>query len=346
MHFRIHSYNFTKVLILAIVSAVIALPAIADDTIEIGVMEYVRAESDMQMKGYSERAGGVGKILHMRELYSLDNQTTIRPNRDTLYSIAVFDLTTPVTIIKPESPDRFQSLLIISQDHYMPPAIHGPAEITLTRESIGTRFVLVIFRTFVDPNARTDVASAHALQDAIKVEQASLGTLDLPNWDEDSLVETRKAINVLGETLADFSDGFGAEGEVDGVMHLLAAAIGWGGNPKEAAKYILGVPEHNDGKTPYTLTIPEDVPVEGFWSVTVYNADGFLERNDLGAYSFNSVTSDRNKDGSVTMHFGGDPKQPNYFPLTEGWNYIVRLYQPGWQLLEGSWKFPEPVEVK
>jgi hypothetical protein len=83
-------------------------------------------------------------------------------------------------------------------------------------------------------------------------------------------------------------------------------------------------------------------PVQAFWSVTVYNKDGFFEPNSLNAYSFNSVTSKRNQDGSVTIHFGGDEKAANYLPITEGWNYVVHAYLPGRQMLEGNWIPPAP----
>ncbi len=45
-------------------------------------------------------------------------------------------------------------------------------------------------------------------------------------------------------------------------------------------------------------------------------------------------------DGSITVHFGGDPKQANFIPITEGWNYIVRLYRARKEVLDGSWVFP------
>ena len=102
------------------------------------------------------------------------------------------------------------------------------------------------------------------------------------------------------------------------------------------------VPEKNDGKTPYEVVITEQVPVDGFVSVTVYNAKGFMEKNSLNAYSVNNVTAEKNSDGTVTIHFGGDPKSPNYLPITPGWNYVVRMYQPKKEVLDGSWTFPDP----
>jgi hypothetical protein len=44
----------------------------------------------------------------------------------------------------------------------------------------------------------------------------------------------------------------------------------------------------------------------------------------------------------VTIQFGGcDGKIPNCLPITKGWNYMVRLYRPRAEILNGTWKFPE-----
>lgn len=311
------------------------------------VLNYVRAETDMQFSAYAAKAGGVGKLMNLREVYSVENQTTIRGNRDTLYSFGVYDLAAgPVTIIKPESPDRFQSLLVIDQDEYNPVLKNGAGEVTLSIDNVGTRYVMVLFRTFCDPNSPKDMQLAHALQDAIQVRQASPGQLELPDWDEASLVATRQLLNALASKLDGVPKAFGARGEVDPTQHLIGAAYGWGGNPPSGAMYFNVTPEQNDGKTAYTLKMPRDVPVQAFWSVSVYNKDGFFTPNDLNAYSFNSITSQRNADGTVTIHFGGDPQAANYLPITDGWNYIVRCYLPGWQILEGNWTPPKPQAVR
>ena len=102
---------------------------------------------------------------------------------------------------------------------------------------------------------------------------------------------------------------------------------------------------HNDGKTPQGVTVKE-VPGNAFWSIAVYNADGYLEANDLGVNSYNNFSAKPNEDGSFTIHFGGDPKSVNYLPITEGWNYAVRMYQPRKEILDGSWTFPSIEPVK
>ena len=84
------------------------------------------------------------------------------------------------------------------------------------------------------------------------------------------------------------------------------------------------------------------MPVDGFWSISLYNADGYFQKNDLNAYSLNNITSKKSADGSVTIQFGGcDGKIPNCLPIMSGWNYTVRLYRPRAEILNGKWKFPE-----
>ena len=138
--------------------------------------------------------------------------------------------------------------------------------------------------------------------------------------------------------MTSFDHAFGARADVDPVHHLLGTAAGWGGLPDEEAAYISFEPGKPIGE--YTLTI-KDVPVDGFWSISLYNADGFFEPNDRNAYSVNNLTARRSPDGSVTVHFGGcGDDRPNCLPIMEGWNYTVRLYRPRPEVLDGSWSFP------
>ena len=65
-------------------------------------------------------------------------------------------------------------------------------------------------------------------------------------------------------------------------------------------------------------------------------------QNNLNAYSLNNITAKKSDDGSVAVQFGGcDGKIPNCLPIMAGWNYMVRLYRPRAQILDGTWKFPE-----
>lgn len=322
-----------------------AAPPPAGATVPVTVDNFVRAESD-QYVGALAKQGGLGKLLHRRVPASIDHQTVIRLNRDTLYSSGVFDLDAgPVTVTLPDPGKRFMSMQVINEDHYVPDVFYGAGTHTLTRENVGTRYVVVAIRTLVDPSSPDDIKQVHTLQDAITVNQRSAGTLDFPHWDSVSQKKVRDALLVLASTIPDFKRAFGTKEEVDPVRHLLGTAAAWGGNPDKDATYLNITPPGNDGKTVYRLNV-KDVPVEAFWSVSVYNGKGYFEKNAYNAYTLNNLTAKKGDDGSINIQFGGcDGKIPNCLPITSGWNYTVRLYRPRAEILNGTWKFPDPTPV-
>ena len=112
--------------------------------------------------------------------------------------------------------------------------------------------------------------------------------------------------------------------------------LGWAPGDAEA-RYVGVEPRLPVGE--YQLAV-RDVPVDGFWSISVYNRDGYFEPIARGAYSVNNLTATPNADGSVTVHFGGDDDRPNLIPIMDGWTYTVRLYRPRAEVLDGSWTFP------
>jgi hypothetical protein len=306
------------------------------------VDNFARAESDLYM-GNGVKEGGFGKFFHNRTLADIDHQLVIRMNRDTLYSAAVFDLDAgPVTITLPDAGKRFMSLQVISEDHYVPMIAYAPAEVTVTKENVGTRYAMIGIRTLVDPANPDDLKQVAALQDAIRGSQKDAGKFEVPNWDQASQKKIRDALLALAAYTGGFKDAFGPRGSVDPVRHLIGTAAGWGGNPDKDASYLSFNPAGNDGSTIYKLNVPANVPVDGFWSISLYNAEGYFQKNEYNAYSLNNITAKKDADGSVTIQFGGcDGKIPNCLPIMKGWNYTVRLYRPGEAILNASWKFPE-----
>ncbi len=313
--------------------------------VPVTIDNFVRAESDLYF-GNVIKEGGFGKFNHNRMPASIENQTVIRLNRDTLYSSAVFDLDAgPVTITLPDAGKRYMAMQIITEEHYTPMVVHGAGSTTLKYEELGSRYVMAAVRTLVNPADPKDVKKVHALQNAIKVKQAKVGKFEAPNWDLASQKKVRDALLTLASTVSGFRGAFGVKGVVDPVRRLLGAAAGWGGNPDKEAVYFGFTPSMNDGVTVYK-TVVKDVPVDAFWSVSVYNAAGYFEPNKYNSYSLNNITAKKGTDGSVTVQFGGcDGKIPNCIPTMKGWNYLVRLYQPRAEILNGSWKFPEAQPV-
>jgi hypothetical protein len=320
-------------------------PKITDEIVPVTVENFVRAETDLYFSR-TVKDGGVGKFSHRRELTPIDKQTVIRMNRDTLYSAAVFDLNAGgVTIFLPDAGDRFISLQEINQDHYCYDVVYDPGRYSYSRAKYVTRYLMVAIRILVDPAKPGDLEAVHKLQDAIQLEQFEPGTFEVPKWDSVSQKKVRDALLVLGSTLPDSKRMFGREDEVDPLRHVIGSAMAWGGNPEKEATYLNVTPTKNEGKTVHQLSV-KDVPVDGFWSISVYGEDGYFHKNDRNAYTLNNLTAKKNADGSATVQFGGEANAaPNVLPITPGWNYIVRLYRPRKEILEGTWKFPEAQPV-
>jgi hypothetical protein len=251
-----------------------------------------------------------------------------------------------VTITLPDAGKRFLTMIVIDEDHYVFTVVYGAGRHTLTREQIGTRYAVAAIRILVNPSDPKDVALVNALQDAVKVEQpGGPGKFKVPNWDAASQKKVSNALVVLGATLPDWRRAAGRRNEVDPVRHLIVTATGWGLNPDKDAIYLNVTPSKNDGTTIYRLNV-KDVPVDGFWSISLYNAEGYFEPNNLNAYTLNNITAKKSGDGSVAVQFGGcDGKIPNCLPTMNGWNYMVRLYRPRAEILNGTWKSPDAQPV-
>lgn len=306
---------------------------------DVNVENFARAETDTAIRKFVDLAG-LANWFHLRTPTPIDQQTVIRMNYDTLYSTAVLDLSEPSTVVMPETGGRYQSLHVINQDHYSFAYIE-PGRYELTQEVVGSRYAYLIVRTFLDPK---DLAATNALQDALEIEGGGEGPLDLPDWDIDQMMTARDALNTLAKLGISNKGAFGTKDEVDPIKHLVMTAAGWGGLPLANTYADLGSVASNDG-TPHTVTV-KDVPVRAFWSVIVYDADGYIPANDLGIYSYNNVTAQPNPDGSITIHFGGDPDQVNHIPIARDWNYAIRMYEPEPEILDGTWTFPEIVPVQ
>jgi hypothetical protein len=310
----------------------------------VNVTNFERAETDRMFAAIQAQAGGTNQLIHNRVPTPVDQQTVIRMNRDTLYSGAVVDISAGATIVLPDAGRRYLSVMIVNQDHYVNRVFHKPGQYHLTVEEFGTPYVLAAARVLVDPADPADVAAVNALQDQFGLQAGSARPFVMPAYDRASFDATRAALLELAKGLGSFEHAFGAKSEVNPVLHLIGTAAGWGGLPDREAVYVNVNPGLPVGG--YQLTV-RDVPVDGFWSISLYNAAGYFEPNDRGAYSINNLTAARDQDGSVTIGFGGcDDGRPNCLPITDGWNYVVRLYRPRAEILDGTWTFPalEPTQ--
>jgi hypothetical protein len=147
---------------IALCALVLAAPGIAQaqNAIPVTADNFNRAETDMYFAAVARR-GAFGKFFHYRE-FPLES-TVVRPNRDTLYSEAVFDLDGgPVRITLPKAGNRFMSMMVVNEDHYVYEVDYTPGNYNFTRAEVGTRYVFMGLRILIDPANPKDVKEAHA----------------------------------------------------------------------------------------------------------------------------------------------------------------------------------------
>ena len=312
------------------------------DVIPITIDNFVRAATAFEFDTYTRRSGGVNTFSHLFEPTPIDNQPTIRMNRDTLYSSAVVDIREGATLYLPDVGERYMTAMIVNQDHYINEVFHGGGEFTLDMETFDTPYVMVFMRILVDADDPEDVAAVNAIQEQFSITAGSAEPYVLPGYDTKSFDAVLQAALELGRFSADSFYTFGAKEDVNPLRHFLGTALGFGGLPDEEAFYLNVEPGLPVGG--YKIDVPADVPVGAFWSVSLYNAGGFFEANTQDAYVVNSVSGTPNEDGSMTVHLGGcEDGRINCLPLMDGWNYTVRLYEPGPEIRSGDWAFPELV---
>lgn len=284
--------------------------------------------------------GGINQWFHYRNPTGVDNQPVIRMNRDTLYSAAIVDISEGATVTLPDAGGRYMTVMAVNSEHYINRVFSEPGTYELTVDEHETPFVNLSVRTFVDSTDADDVAEVNRLQDQLVIRANSSRPFTHPDYDEASLDATRDALLALSTGLLDSDRMFGTRSHVDPTRHLIGTAFGWGGLPEGEAYYYIESQPMPVGQ--YTFTFDE-VPVDGFWSVTIYNRDGYLEPNPYDSYSLNGVTAQAEPDGSVTLNLSpqGDGLT-NHLYVMDGWNYALRLYRPRPQIIDRTWTPPTP----
>jgi len=303
---------------------------------------YAQAESEIIFAGYIQKiaastgTNGMGVWLHLREGADPKDRTIMRINFDTLYSFAIVDLTEDAVLTMPETNGRYQSAWFVTDEHYNPMAFIEPGTYTLTQEDLGRRYIMIALRIQVNIADPADLAIVHELQDQLILEQKDTGEF-VPSaaWDMEEVLAMRAKYQEMAEAEGLTSGQmFGKKDEVPLKEHNAGAAMGWGGLTAERAVYPTIFSESTE---PQTLTL-KDVPAGAFWSVTVYDAEGFSQGE---VYNINSAFAVTEDDGSVIIHFGGGKGTVNYMDIFENWGVSLRIYEPTEAYFNGEWVMPE-----
>jgi hypothetical protein len=138
------------------------------------------------------------------------------------------------------------------------------------------------------------------------------------------------------------------------LKRAIVSQVGLGANLVEDAVYPLNLGDDSgkplDGANRYTITFEKGAtpPVNAFWSITLYDPDGFQVPNSLNRFAVSSwMPFKYNADGSLDLYFQnespGKDREANWLPAPKGpFNLTMRLYAPKAEALTGKWT-PQPV---
>ena len=136
------------------------------------------------------------------------------------------------------------------------------------------------------------------------------------------------------------------------LKRAIVAQLGLGANVPEDAIYPLNLADETgkplDGASKYTIHFDKGAtpPVNAFWSLTLYDSDGFQVANSLNRFAVSSwMPFKYNPDGSLDLYFQNDSpgadKEANWLPAPKGpFNLTMRLYGPKSDALTGKWNPP------
>ena len=305
---------------------------------------YAFAETEIILGDYVQKiakatcSDGMGIFMHFRKAMDPKDKTILRPNFDTLYSAAVIDLKSPATITLPIA-DRLQILEVVSAYHWIPLVTSKPGAYEITEEMVGSRFAFIIIRTQVNMQDPADIKRVGEIQDEITISQKNRSKfVQTKDWDRNQMLAMRAAYQKERESKGiNPEDLFGKKGEISPEMRNMGVAFGWGALTKKGAVYpSIAIPDTGGGST---LTL-KDVPMadNAFWSVTVYDKDGFAQGEN---YNINSSFAKQAEQGGYVLNFGKDSTKDNFLEIYPGSNATLRIYSPQEPYFDGSWKVPE-----
>jgi hypothetical protein len=212
----------------------------------------------------------------------------------------------------------------------------------------------------------------HLTDEPILAQMKRIGLEPGKSFDVDKLDPTvKKALESVPEdaqhlmkwklpTLARVVNGWSMNTDTMGVYgnyylkRAIVTQLGLGANLPEDAVYPLNLADETgkplDGANKYTLHFDKGTtpPVNAFWSITLYDADGFQVGNSLNRFAVSSwMPFKYNPDGSLDLYFQNDSpgagKEANWLPAPKGpFNLTMRLYAPKSDILTGKWN-PPPV---
>ena len=201
-------------------------------------------------------------------------------------------------------------------------------------------------RIGIEPGTSFDISK---LDSAVQkgVETAPAEAQELMKWKVPTVARVANYWSMNTDTMGVYGNYY--------LKRAIVAQLGLGANLPEDAVYPLNLADETgkplDGTSQYAIHFEKGAtpPVRAFWSLTLYDSDGFQVGNALNRFAVSSwMPFKYNADGSLDLYFQnespGKDKEVNWLPAPKGpFNLTMRLYSPQPDVLTGKWN-PPPIK--
>jgi hypothetical protein len=305
--------------------------------------EFIQAESRAFLGDFIDR-NGINKWFHFTNLANKDDKWVVSPNNDTIYSIVTVNASKGFKLVVPKvEKNRFVSIHIVDENHMSPFYLYGGGEYTFTADQFESDFVAVGIRMGTDGTA----ADVKHIVENLQPKYLIVGAEDNANIIRPDLKKMVKVRTAMISEYDKLDNTFGAMVEhtskvTDWEKFTYVTAGAWGLSPDHTAMYAPYTLEGVKGNKCYTAIYPA-VPVDAFFSITVYGQDKFLMADHDNIVSSNQKAI-VNKDGSFTVIYGDmdckvEGKNFLYTP-EDNWSFLMRAYKPDVEAFK-KYKLPE-----
>jgi hypothetical protein len=204
-------------------------------------------------------------------------------------------------------------------------------------------------RIGIEPGKSFDISQADPVVKKA-IEAAPEAAQKLMEWKVATLARVVNGWSMNTDTMGVYGNYY--------LKRAIVTQVGLGANLPEDAIYPLNLADDTgkplDGANKYTIRFDKGSapPVNGFWSVTLYDTEGFQVGNSLNRFAVSSwMPFKRDPDGSLTLYFQnespGADKEANWLPAPKGaFNLTMRLYGPQSDALTGKWNPPPVTRVQ
>jgi len=316
--------------------------AVADvgktESIVITLDNFIHADSTRAyLKELAQANNKVNTIRPNRIFPNTDNQDVIRMNSDTLYTKFILNVKGGATITTKDY-QGFQNIMVLDINHSEIATLMGAGTVKIDETMLTEghhAFVIVRTGLLRDISEKEMFDKAHKAQDNISIAyKSSEPFIPSVNYDFSTLDKVKYKIleNFVKHPQKDvIKNGFGTVKTRDPDAAKVVIAIGWGGLSGTNAVYSSFTSTLE--RCSFTIDKPNlHFDKKGFFSVTIYNADGYIATMN---YAINSDDMVANKDGTYTINFlaSGEPikegeKNVLRTPRGKVWTGILRAYYP------------------